>query len=170
MSLILHCHLVHFLLWNDSSSELAASRPFSSFAGTMGHSSLVLTLISCCFFVAYGADIGWTGASDMNWETVTNWNTSTAPSAGDNVYILSGPCSGILLSSKAVTIAYLQVNETCGLKLNAPLTITQEKGSPVQIYGQLELYNNAYLDSTSSGSVVRRLYFTSGGKSWIYVY
>jgi len=106
----------------------------------------------------------WTGETDGDWGTTTNWEDDTVPISGDDVYIVSGSVdidgsdqSAVTLDSLTVGPKYTGTIGTSGTKLQVSATnfIFSGAGSTNYFEGS---YANLTIQNTSTDSDALNIY------------
>ena len=94
---------------------------------------------------ALAADVTWTGPSNGQWSTGTNWSGGAVPGASDNVFTTSSTASWLTLSSTfSPSIANLTVS-------NNAIRISGNTGV-LSVSGSINVTNQNFLVSTSGTS------------------
>lgn len=121
----------------------------------------------------------WTGATDNDWATATNWSTGSVPSASDNVIIPNSITNYPTISS-AVTVNSMQIASGASVIANAAVTgnVTYTRNLPTTnwylvsapVSGETQedvIANHTF--ATGTGSNIGIGAFTNNGASpWVY--
>ena len=110
---------------------------------------------------AFSQTITWTGATDTDWATGTNWSTNVAPTAADNVFV-PGSLARYPVLNGSTSIKSLAVQSGSLLTINASHTLTISGagvGYSIDLYGTIE--NNGTIAVTATSDAV---YLNGNGK------
>ncbi len=93
----------------------------------------IAIFVSILFFLINinGAQITWTGAGSNDWNTLSNWSTSSVPTANDTVIFTGSVTYGLILTSD-VTVTKLIIENT----FTQPINLNSSK---INILGDCEL-------------------------------
>ena len=133
------------------------------------HATYSLPTMFCCAFAAifalsgHAADVSWTGATDADWATTSNWDGGV-PQAGDSVTIPSGVANMPILSAPTPALDSITISGTLTFTnwttcLNAT-TVTISSGGIVTCAGPFtdaDMSNRVWIACTD-------LTIASGGK------
>ncbi|AYQ33213.1 T9SS type A sorting domain-containing protein [Runella sp. SP2] len=103
---------------------------------------------------AFSQTITWTGATDTDWATGTNWSTNVAPTAADNVFV-PGSLARYPVLNSSTSIKSLAVQSGSLLTINASHTLTISGagvGYSIDLYGTIE--NNGTIAVTATSDAV----------------
>lgn len=126
------------------------------------------------------AVVTWTGATDINWHTGSNWSTNTEPVIGDDVIIPSGlinyPTVGLTANSNTITVesgaVIVQsgvINGTITFKRNLATTNWYLISSPLVETIEDFRTNNTFASGSVAGRIGLAPYDnTQAGTKWTY--
>ncbi|MFN8345089.1 MAG: T9SS type A sorting domain-containing protein [Spirosomataceae bacterium] len=103
---------------------------------------------------AMAQSIFWTGATDTDWGTGSNWSTNVPPTAADNVFV-PGSLARYPVLNGDVSIKSLAVQSGSLLTINAGRTLTISGagvGYSIDLYGRIE--NNGTIAVTATSDAV----------------
>lgn len=121
----------------------------------------------------------WSGATDTDWNTTSNWNLGSVPSTTDDVVIPSGLTNYPTISS-AVTVNSITINSGASLIANASITgtVTYVRNLPTTnwylvsspVTGETieDIITNHSLATGSGGNVGLAPYTNNGASAWTY--
>ncbi|AUC15750.1 hypothetical protein BTO06_11580 [Tenacibaculum sp. SZ-18] len=121
----------------------------------------------------------WTGTTDNDWATATNWSTGTVPGASDNVIIPANltnyptvssttTVNTLQIASGATLIANAQVNGTATYTRNLPTTNWYLVSSPLSGESIDDVTANNDLASGTGGNLGLGFYLNNGATPWVY--
>ena len=99
----------------------------------------------------FAQTIFWTGATDTDWGTGSNWSTNVPPAASDNVFVPVGLARYPVLNGNA-SIKSLAVQSGSLLTINAGRTLTISGagvGYSIDLYGKIENNGTIAVNATS---------------------
>jgi|GEM_PF-5890446 len=130
---------------NASSADLAAATSHNG--GTNN------TLAYTYNWTFSAAVCSWTGASDTDWDTATNWEYGYVPNSGDSIVIpASGVTNNLSLDGTARTALAMTVNGTLNAALATAITLTKASAAALTVGAAAVFGSPANVTWTLSGS------------------
>ena len=108
-----------------------------SVAGSLKQSYLYCLLMMAMFLpqVVSAAVVYWTGTTNSDWNTASNWTTGILPTSADDVYIHAGSTPDPVISSGTITVRSVQVRvRSLTVNSGATLRIIGDAGSAFAIF------------------------------------
>lgn len=102
----------------------------------------------------FSQTITWTGATDTDWATGSNWSTNVAPAAADNVFV-PGSLARYPVLNSTTSIKSLAVQSGSLLTINAGITLTISgagAGYSIDLTGTIQ--NNGTIAITATSDAV----------------
>ncbi|WP_028522889.1 T9SS type A sorting domain-containing protein [Runella limosa] len=102
----------------------------------------------------FSQTITWTGATDTDWNTASNWSTNVAPAAADNVFV-PGSLARYPVLNSTTSIKSLAVQSGSLLTINAGITLTISgagAGYSIDLTGTIQ--NNGTIAITATSDAV----------------
>ncbi|MGQ7945367.1 T9SS type A sorting domain-containing protein [Flavobacterium sp. WC2509] len=106
---------------------------------------------SLLFAVAFMASVNlnaqnWTGATDTNFTTATNWDTGIAPVAAGVVVVNPGAFNPVVSSTTTISSLAINPNGSLGVQANLTVSATSYLGSSLTVdSGTMNVRNSLYL-------------------------
>jgi hypothetical protein len=108
---------------------------------------------------------GWTGATDTNWATASNWNPNSTPTNADNLVIPNVSNKPIIASGTNAAANNITIDATSSLTINEGGSLTMDgnltQNGTFNINSDATTNGSLIVKGTSSGNVTYKRYLTN---------